>query len=162
MLGTLGYMAPEQVRGERADSRADIFAFGCVLHEMLSGRRAFTGTTSLDTMSAILEDAPEPIETTTTRVIPPAIVRIVDRCLEKTPAARFQTTTDLAFAWSPDRRHVAYERGGRLFAADVDVGAESEVGLSTASFDSALSLDWSPDGTCWRSTRRFRSRTTTS
>jgi Tol biopolymer transport system component len=98
VLGTLGYMAPEQVRGESVDSRADTFALGCVLYEMLSGRRAFKGTTSFDTMSAILKDAPEPIETTTTRVIPPALVRIVDRCLEKMPAARFQSTTDLAFA----------------------------------------------------------------
>ena len=98
VLGTLGYMAPEQVRGEPVDSRADVFAFGCVLYEMLSGRRAFTGTTSLDMMSAILKDAPASIETTTTRAIPPTLVRVIDRCLEKTPATRFQSTTDLAFA----------------------------------------------------------------
>ena len=97
VLGTLGYMAPEQVRGQAADHRADIFAFGAILYEMISGQRAFRGDTTADTMSAILaKDAPE-ISTTDGR-IPPGLTRIVDRCLEKAPAARFQSTRDLAFA----------------------------------------------------------------
>ena len=97
ILGTLGYMAPEQVRGQPADHRADIFAFGAILYEMLSGQRAFRGDTSADTMSAILAKDPPDISTTDGR-IPPGLARIVDRCLEKIPAARFQSTRDLAFA----------------------------------------------------------------
>ena len=97
ILGTVGYMAPEQVRGEAADYRADIFAFGAVLHEMLSGQRAFLGATTVDTITAILKEDPPDLPITE-RHIPPALVRIVDRCLEKNPAARFQATSDLAFA----------------------------------------------------------------
>jgi serine/threonine protein kinase/Tol biopolymer transport system component len=97
VLGTIGYMAPEQVRGLPADHRADIFAFGTILYEALSGRRAFSGPTTMDTMTAILrEDPPElPL---TERHIPPALARIVDRCLEKSADARFQSAGDLAFA----------------------------------------------------------------
>src|SRR5262245_20291234 len=97
-LGTAGYMAPEQVRGQPIDARADIFAFGAVVYEMLTGRRAFTGATALDAMSAVLRDAPAPIASTPERPLPPLHLRAVDRCLEKTPAARFQSTSDLAFA----------------------------------------------------------------
>ena len=98
VLGTAGYMAPEQVRGQPLDHRADIFAFGSVLYEMLTGRRAFTGDSVPDTMSAILREAPATIVSTADRPLPPSLLRIVDRCLEKAPAARFQSTTDLAFA----------------------------------------------------------------
>jgi hypothetical protein len=96
-LGTAGYMAPEQVRGQPSDFRADIFAFGAVVYEMLTGRRAFTGGTALDAMSAVLRDAPAPIASTPERPLPPLLLRVIDRCLEKTPAARFQSTSDLAF-----------------------------------------------------------------
>jgi Tol biopolymer transport system component len=97
VLGTAGYMAPEQVRGVAADHRADIFAFGAVLYEMLTGRRAFHGVTPMDTMTAILkEEPPEP--PVTDAPVPPALLRIAHRCLEKPPAARFQTASDLAFA----------------------------------------------------------------
>jgi Tol biopolymer transport system component len=97
VLGTVGYMAPEQVRGGAVDARTDIFAFGVVLYEMLSGRRAFEGESPADTMSAILrEDPPEP---STEQARPPAAIdRIVRRCLEKEPAQRFQSARDLAFA----------------------------------------------------------------
>jgi Tol biopolymer transport system component len=97
MLGTIGYMSPEQVRGAAADHRSDIFAFGTVLYEMLSGRRAFHRDTTADTLSAVLkEDLPDlPV---TEKKIPPALTRIVDRCVEKSPAARFQSAGDLAFA----------------------------------------------------------------
>ena len=97
VLGTIGYMSPEQVRGVAADHRSDLFAFGAVLYEMLSGRRAFHGETAMDAMTAIVKDHP-PDLSTPERHIPPALVRIVDRCLEKSPAARFQSTRDLAFA----------------------------------------------------------------
>jgi hypothetical protein len=96
VLGTAGYMAPEQVRGEAVDHRADIFALGCVLFELLTGRRAFERETSVETMSAILrEEAPDPARPGDE--IPPAILRIVRRCLEKSPAERFQSASDLAF-----------------------------------------------------------------
>jgi serine/threonine protein kinase len=96
VLGTVGYMAPEQVRGQPADSRSDLFSFGSVLYEMLSGKRAFHGDTPADMMSAILkEDPPELIETG--RQIPPALEGIVRHCLEKNPLNRFQSAHDLAF-----------------------------------------------------------------
>jgi Tol biopolymer transport system component len=97
VLGTVGYMAPEQVRGIDADHRADLFAFGAVLYEMLSGRRAFHRETAAETMTAILkEDAPDaPLAA---RQTPPALERIVLRCLQKEPASRFQSAGDLAFA----------------------------------------------------------------
>ena len=97
VLGTIGYMSPEQVRGLAADHRADIFAFGTILYEMLAGRRAFQGETSADTMSAILKEDAADLPLGDSR-IPPALARIVDRCLEKRPSARFQTASDLAFA----------------------------------------------------------------
>ena len=97
VLGTIGYMAPEQVRGLAADHRADIFAFGAILYELLSGHRAFRGETPMDTMTAILKEDP-PALPATERHVPPALERIVARCLEKAPAARFKSADDLAFA----------------------------------------------------------------
>ncbi len=97
LLGTIAYMSPEQVRGQAADHRSDIFAVGLILFEMLSGRRAFHGQTSADVMSAILEQDPPELPVAERR-IPPGLVRIVLRCLEKAPAARFQSAGDLAFA----------------------------------------------------------------
>lgn len=95
-LGTVGYMAPEQVRGEPADARADIFAFGAVLYEMLTGAKPFTRSSAADTMSAILRD--DPAEPPPSAPIPPALDRIVRRCLEKQPSQRFQSASDLEFA----------------------------------------------------------------
>jgi Tol biopolymer transport system component len=97
VLGTLGYMSPEQVRGVPADYRSDIFSFGAILYEMLSGQPAFRRDTAADTMAAILHEQPAELSTTE-RHIPAPIVRIVDRCLEKAPAMRFHSTEDLAFA----------------------------------------------------------------
>src|SRR5580765_8213666 len=97
VLGTVGYMAPEQVRGLAVDPRADLFALGAILYEMVSGRRAFYRDTAPETMTAILNDHP-PDLIATNRSIPPGLARIVDRCLEKSPSARFQTASDLAFA----------------------------------------------------------------
>ena len=97
VLGTLGYMAPEQVRGLPADHRADIFAFGSVLYEMVTGQRAFRGETSADTLSAILHREP-PEMTASGREVPPALERILRRCLEKSASERFQSAHDLAFA----------------------------------------------------------------
>jgi eukaryotic-like serine/threonine-protein kinase len=97
VLGTVGYMAPEQVRGLPVDHRADLFAFGAILYELLSGRRAFARETAPETMAAILNDDP-PTISTAAAPIPPGLARIVDRCLEKSASARFQTVVDLAFA----------------------------------------------------------------
>jgi len=97
VMGTVGYMSPEQVKGLTADHRSDLFSFGAILYEMLSGRRAFRGETSVETMSAILkEDPPEFSETN--RNVPPALDRIVRHCLEKNPEERFQSAHDVAFA----------------------------------------------------------------
>ncbi len=97
VMGTMGYMAPEQVRGGASDHRTDIFALGVVIYEMLAGRRAFQGDAAMDVMSAILKEDPPDLPISE-RHIPPALVRIVSRCLEKNPASRFQSARDLAFA----------------------------------------------------------------
>jgi Tol biopolymer transport system component len=96
-MGTVGYMAPEQIRAQPIDGRTDLFAFGAVLFEMLSGTRAFQRETAADTMTAILkEDAPDLAGTNAQ--IPPALERIVRHCLEKSAAERFQSARDVAFA----------------------------------------------------------------
>src|SRR5262245_43263199 len=97
ILGTLGYMSPEQVRGLPADARSDIFAFGAFLYEMLSGLRAFRKDTRADTISAILNEDPPDLPVADRRM-PPALARIVDRCLEKNPSSRFHSASDLGFA----------------------------------------------------------------
>jgi serine/threonine protein kinase/Tol biopolymer transport system component len=97
LLGTLGYMSPEQCRGVAIDARSDIFSFGAVLYEMLSGRRAFRGDTMADTISSILKEEP-PDLSATGRDVPPMLERIVHHCLEKHPAARFQSARDIVFA----------------------------------------------------------------
>ncbi len=99
VLGTLGYMSPEQVRGQPVDHRTDIFALGCVLHEMLSGKRAFPGETPADTVSAILGRDPAPIGESG-RGVPPALHGVLRRCLEKRPPDRFSSAHDLTLALS--------------------------------------------------------------
>ncbi len=96
VMGTVGYMSPEQVKGQNADQRSDIFSFGVILYEMLSGKRAFHGDTSVETMTAILkQDPPELLETN--RTVPPALERVVRHCMEKNPEERFQSARDVAF-----------------------------------------------------------------
>ncbi len=97
VLGTVGYMSPEQVRGRPADARSDLFSLGATFYEMLTGRRAFQGETSADTLSAILNHEPPEI-TGPVESFPPALVRIVHRCLEKDADERFQSARDLGFA----------------------------------------------------------------
>lgn len=96
VLGTASYMSPEQVRAQPVDHRSDIFSLGCVLHEMLSGHRAFQRNTSVETMNAILKEDPPELTTLDTS-LPPALDRIVRHCLEKNPDDRFQSARDLAF-----------------------------------------------------------------
>jgi len=96
VLGTVGYMSPEQVRGLPADHRSDLFSFGCILYEMLAGRRAFSASSSVETMNAILKEEPSDIGRLNLD-IPPGLARIVQHCLEKSPDERFQSARDLAF-----------------------------------------------------------------
>ncbi|MGH9368157.1 MAG: protein kinase domain-containing protein, partial [Thermoanaerobaculia bacterium] len=96
VLGTMGYMSPEQVRGKPADRRSDLFSFGAILYEMLSGQRAFRGETAADTITAILTKEP-PDLSQTNKEIRPGLERIVRHCLEKNPEERFESARDLAF-----------------------------------------------------------------
>jgi eukaryotic-like serine/threonine-protein kinase len=97
VMGTVGYMSPEQVRGQNVDYRSDIFAFGAIVYEMLSGQRAFRGDSPADTMSAILKEDPPDLSATNHNVSP-ALERLIDHCLEKDPEERFHSARDLAFA----------------------------------------------------------------
>jgi len=97
VMGTVGYMSPEQVRGGTADIRSDIFSFGAILYEMIAGQRAFRGDSSIETMNAILKEDPPEISTAA-KNISPAMERLIRRCLEKSPEERFQSARDLAFA----------------------------------------------------------------
>jgi Tol biopolymer transport system component len=96
VLGTVGYMSPEQVRGQTVDHRSDIFSFGVVLYEMLTGQRAFQGDSAVETMNAILKEDPAPAGNGG-QAMPPALDRIVLHCLEKNPEERFQSARDIAF-----------------------------------------------------------------
>jgi len=96
VMGTVGYMSPEQVRGHAVDHRSDIFAFGAILYEMLSGKRAFHGDSAAETMSAILKEDP-PDLSATNKIVAPALERVLHHCLEKNPEERFQSARDLAF-----------------------------------------------------------------
>jgi len=96
VMGTVGYMSPEQVLGKPLDHRSDIFSFGAILYEMLSGRRAFQGDSAVETMSAILKQNPTELSSTN-QGVPAALEQVVEHCLEKNPAQRFQSSRDLAF-----------------------------------------------------------------
>jgi Tol biopolymer transport system component len=97
VMGTVGYMSPEQVRGAPTDARSDIFSFGAVLYEMLTGKRAFKRDTSAETMTAILREEPPEVNSTGWQG-PLGLQRILGRCLEKNVERRFQSASDLAFA----------------------------------------------------------------
>ena len=96
IMGTVAYMSPEQVRGQSLDHRSDIFSFGAVLHEMLTGRKAFERGTAAETMAAILKE--EPPELSESAGIPPPLARLVGHCLEKVPEQRFHSLHDVVFA----------------------------------------------------------------
>jgi serine/threonine protein kinase/tetratricopeptide (TPR) repeat protein len=98
VLGTGGYMSPEQVRGQSADNRSDVFSFGAVFYEMLTGRHAFRADSAVETMNAILTEEPPDFADAKVRNVSPGLERIVRRCLEKDPAHRFQDARDLGFA----------------------------------------------------------------
>ncbi len=116
VMGTVGYMSPEQVRGEAIDARSDLFSFGAVLYETLTGERAFRRDTTAETMTAILRDDPPDASAARTHLTP-ALDRIVHHCLEKQPTERFQTARDVAFALD------ALSGSGATPASGVFVGA---------------------------------------
>ncbi len=103
ILGTAGYAAPEQIRGDPSDHRADIFSFGCTLHEMLSGNQAFHGSSTIEILTAILRDDPSPLPATLN--LPAGLDRVVRRCIEKNPGERFQSARDLAFHLQQIQEH---------------------------------------------------------
>jgi hypothetical protein len=129
VLGTAGYMSPEQVRGEPTDSRTDIFAFGAVFYEMLSGRRAFLGDSAVETMTAVLKSDPPELPPAG---VSPALDRIVRRCLEKNSAQRFQSAGDIGFALealaatSPSAAPGGSQASGSTSGAAVQTPAVSE------------------------------------
>ena len=124
ILGTAGYMSPEQVRGEAVDHRSDIFSFGAVFYEMLTGRRAFRRESPVETMMAILQEEPPQLREGS-RTLPAEIVEIVTHCLEKKPDERFQSARDLAFALRfgerEDRSGVARSRPPEESGASIAV-----------------------------------------
>jgi len=106
VLGTVGYMSPEQIRGEGVDARSDIFSLGCVLYEMLGGRRPFRDESAAGTLAAVLRDDPPPLTLVDTRV-----ARLVARCLQKNPAERYQSAAELRSAIGPVSRHQSNASG---------------------------------------------------
>jgi eukaryotic-like serine/threonine-protein kinase len=117
VMGTAGYMSPEQVRGTSVDPRSDIFSFGAIFYEMLSGKRAFHRDTAADTMSAILKEDP-PDFSETNRNVSPALERIVQHCLEKNPESRFHSASDVAF----DLEHLSGTSGSSARVTSVETG----------------------------------------
>ena len=140
VLGTAGYMSPEQVRGQAADSRSDIFSFGCVLYEMVTGRRAFLRETAAETMTAILKDEP-PDLARSGKDLPAELGRMIRQCLAKDPSRRFQSSHDLALGLRAVASEMApvlrvgrgpsWLRGGALAALALAVLVSTVVYLST-------------------------------
>ncbi|MFN0084998.1 MAG: protein kinase domain-containing protein [Blastocatellia bacterium] len=131
IIGTMGYMSPEQVRGEQADAPSDIFSLGCVLYEMVSGQRPFVRTTTAEMIAAIL-DAEPPQLTQTGRKIPAELERVIRHCLEKRPGERYQSARDLAFdlkAMLSGRSITAPARGRRRTPVAAWLGAAAAVAL---------------------------------
>ena len=96
-MGTASYMSPEQAEAKAVDPRSDIFSFGCVLYEMLTGHRAFRGDSQISTLSAVLRSEPKPV-TQLASGVPGELERVIKRCMRKDRSRRFQTAQDLRFA----------------------------------------------------------------
>jgi serine/threonine protein kinase len=131
ILGTVGYMSPEQVRGRDVDHRADIFSFGVILYEMLTGLRAFSGDSAVEVMSAILKEEPQEL-TGINNKVSPQLERIVLRCMEKQPDHRFQTASDLGFALEA----LSTPSGSQLDTAAEALPAEKKTAIASQSFGS--------------------------
>jgi eukaryotic-like serine/threonine-protein kinase len=141
VMGTVGYMSPEQVRGAEVDHRSDIFSFGMILYEMLSGKRAFDGASMAELMSAILKEEPPELSETNAK-ISPALDKLVRRCLEKKPERRFQSTNDLGFALES----LATPSGTHGNTVALPVVAEAQDKARAARWRSAQWLGWAVAG----------------
>jgi TolB-like protein/Tfp pilus assembly protein PilF len=157
VMGTAGYMSPEQVRGLPVDHRSDIFSFGCVLYEMVAGRRAFAGATAADTMAAILNE--EPTEPSGIhQAVPLPLSRVIAHCLEKQPEERFQSARDLAY----DLGTILPDTGpAKPAAITVSRGKRRVVGLALAGVAllvaaGVLVLRLKPAGPSARATRLLK------
>jgi eukaryotic-like serine/threonine-protein kinase len=144
VMGTVGYMSPEQVRGAEIDPRSDIFSFGVVLHEMLGGKRAFEGASAIEAMNAILNNDPPELPDT----VPSGVRDIVSHCLEKRPEQRFQSAKDLAFALrAVGGRSVSSPDAPRVVAAPPRRGAPWLIApallLAGVLIGAATALRWS-------------------
>jgi eukaryotic-like serine/threonine-protein kinase len=124
VMGTVGYMSPEQVRGQAADTRSDIFSFGVILYEMLTGRRAFGGESVVETMHSILKDDVPELDDSGVR-IPPAVGKLMRRCLEKKPEHRFHSAHDLGFALDAIASPTS-SSGTGLSAAAISLAVQSD------------------------------------
>src|SRR5271169_5068739 len=120
VLGTASYMSPEQAKGEPADARSDIFSFGVELYEMLSGRRAFSKNSAIETMAAIVRDEPAPVDA------PPNLSAVVTRCLNKFPAGRFQTMGEVRAALEQTPSGQAENDSSIAVLPFTNIGAEKE------------------------------------
>jgi serine/threonine protein kinase len=133
LIGTVAYMAPEQVQGQPADHRSDIFSLGCLLYELLTGTRPFAGNTTAETAAAILKDDPRPISELVTNV-PPGLDTVISHCLEKRREDRFQSARDLSFALQ------AASRGPRLLPAE-DSGGKPIRSIAVLPFEVAGGIE---------------------
>ena len=144
VMGTVGYMAPEQVRGEVADHRADLFAFGCVLYEMLSGRSPFHRESAIESMAAIVRDEPPALPAEVAALMP-GLASLLRRCVEKHPSERFESARDLAFSLDL----MAQGAGGAVTAAAAaDQETAPDVSYQRITFrrGAIWSARFSPDG----------------
>jgi serine/threonine-protein kinase len=141
-MGTAGYMSPEQLRGEDVDATTDIFALGCVLYEMATGKPAFIRATMIDSLSAILTDTPE-VHSTSKRMVPFELARIIQHCLEKNRGERFQSARDLSFALRAigNSTNVAFGPPGRRKRIAIWSAAVAAIVLATLAAFVAVSRD---------------------
>jgi serine/threonine protein kinase len=131
VMGTVSYMSPEQARGAKADHRSDVFSFGIVLHELLTGTPPFQGPTGIDTLHAILRDRPPELSALGPDVTPEAgadLQRILDKCLEKEPSERYQTMKDLAVDLRHDRGTAGYHGVSQAAPSPLGLGRWGSVG----------------------------------
>ncbi len=135
IIGTAGYMAPEQVCGGEVDARADLFAMGCVLHEMLSGERAFIGETAVEIMTAILKEEPRPPHAAENDPLALGLFSIARHCLEKDPARRFQSALDVALAADAVSRTAGVSVAARALPAREDADAQGVSRMAVLPFD---------------------------
>ncbi len=123
VVGTAAYMSPEQAEGQKVDARSDIFSFGSVLYEMLTGRRAFDRESRIKTLAAVLNEEPKPPPSAANEAVPPELERVLVRCLRKDPQRRWQTMSDLKVALQDLKED---SESGKLRAAAAPARARKE------------------------------------